>query len=420
MERNKPDGQDSGPSAGRRERPMLTISRPGNLLSEIPGLIRFTPEAPSLIIIGGIRGEADGTPVMRIEIPLEVFFGAHIGMRHRSATELSDIDAGVERTYVETLLAAKDRSLVEVLGELAEIAGEYSAQVATLLASQDLDRASIVVLFPESCTTGSLGWDVADTFVQYLDIAAGLANTELTVVLHAEEIAAGAPWRPRQSEGSELGVQEDPRAGKLALEAVVEGNRLYETRRDIERAYERNGDGEDLASIPLEPAFGFAFTDEDLERNAKRLREIARMPKPLERPELETASSLLASEGICSRLLMEMVSGRIAAEFGERSGDYSSNVDYLGARPGDLDVLMEISRRGNDRARGGALLINGTSHYLRGSGIHAVVCFEAAQRTGFMPYFNRLVLSLISRGTTPETVCAILAGLLDIDDQIPA
>lgn len=406
--------------SGQRSRPVLTITRPGDLISEIPGIIQFTPEAPSLVILGTIRGGVDGTPVMRIDIPVEDFFAAHIGMRNRGATEPADIDSHAERAYVESRLACEPRSLPSVFDDRAESAGEFCAHVATLLTSQDLDRASVVVLLPESCTPDSLGWDVADSFVEYLDIAAGLADTELTIVLHAEEIAAGAPWRPRRSEGLELGVQEDPRAGKLAMEAVVEGNRIYETRGDIERAYTRTEDEGDIAAVPLQSAFGFGFSLADLDKHAGRLRAIARQPKPFGTRELEEAGALLGSADICSHVLMEIVAGRIAVEFGEKSGGDGGKRDFLGAEPRDLDVLMEISRRGSDHARGGALLINGTSHYLRGSGIHAVVCFEAAQRTGFMPHFNRLILALITRGTAPEKVCVILAELLDIDDQIPA
>lgn len=404
----------------RAERPTITISRPGNLISEIPGIIQFTPEAPSVVIVGSIRGGVDGTPVMRVDIPLDAMYGAHLHLREGDAREVEDVHSNAARSYLEERLGNPTIPLRRVFEQDTEEAGEYVAHVATLFSSQDLDKACVVVLLPDACSPGTLGWEAADTFVRYLETAAGLADTELTIVLLAEEIRAGAPWRPGRGPEEELGVQEDPRAGKLAAETVATGIPIYASRRAIEQVYGRIDAGEDIVAEPLESAYGYGFTLSDLDRYAERLREIARLPRPFGQDELNEAGSILGSAEICSHLLTEMVAGQYALALHEQFEVDVDEADYLGAEPGDLDVLMEISRRGNDRARGGALLLNGTSHYLRGSGIHAVVCFEAAQRTGFMPYYNRLILSLLQRGTAPEKVCAILAELMEADGQIPA
>lgn len=418
--RKKSAKRNTSKARPRFERPTLTISRPGNLISEIPGIIQFTPEAPSVVIVGSIRGGVDGTPVMRIDIPLDVLYGAHLHQHEPEARDVDEVCSYAARDYLEDRLDDATIPLPEVLERDAEEAGEYAAQVATLLSSQNLDRACVVVLLPDACSPGSLGWDVSDTFMQYLETAAGLAGTELTVVLLAEEIRAGAPWRPGRGSADELGVQEDPRAGKLAAETVATGIPIYSSRRAIEQVYDRIEAGEDIMAEPVESAYGLGFTTSDLDRYAERLREIARLPRPFGQDELNEAGSILGSAEICSHLLTQMVAGQYANALHEHFEVDVDDADYLGAEPGDLDVLMEISRRGSDRARGGALLLNGTSHYLRGSGIHAVVCFEAALRTGFMPYFNRLILSLLQRGTSPEKVCAILAELMDVDDQVPA
>ena len=419
-EREKSAHRKTNKARGRAARPTLTITRPGNLISEIPGIIQFTPEAPSLVIIGTIRGEVDGTPVMRIDIPVDAMFGAHLHLHERAARNIDDVCSSAGREYLEKRLEGMAIPLPGVLERDAEEAGEYAAHVATMMSSQDLERASVVILLPDACTPGSLGWGAADTFVRYLETAAGLADTELTVVLVAEEIRACAPWRPGDAPEDALGIQEDPRSGRLAAETVATGTPLYSSRRAIERAYDRADTGEDIVTDPLESAYGFGFTRPDLDRYAQRLRDIARVPRPFGQDELNEAGSILGTAEICSHLLAEMVAGQYSLAVAEQFEVDVDDADYLGAEPGDLDVLMEISRRGGDRARGGALLLNGTSHYLRGSGIHAVVCFEAAQRTGFMPYFNRLILSLLRRGTSPEKACAVLAELLDVDIQIPA
>lgn len=418
--RKKSAKRNTSRARTRAERPTLTISRPGNLISEIPGIIQFTPEDPSVVIVGSIRGGVDGTPVMRIDIPLDVLYGAHLHLHERDAQDIDDVCSYSARDYLEDRLDDVSTPLQQILEQDAEEAGEYAAQVGTLMSSQNLDRACVVVLLPDACSPGSLGWEAADTFVQYLETAAGLAGTELTVVLLAEEISAGAPWRPGRGTHDELGVQEDPRAGKLAAETVATGIPIYASRRAIEQVYDRIANDDDIVAEPLESAYGFGFTLSDLHRYADRLREIARLPRPFGQVELNEAGAILGSAEICSHLLTEMVAGQYAIAIHEQFDVDVEDSDYLGAEPGDLDVLMEISRRGSDRARGGALLLNGTSHYLRGSGIHAVVCFEAAQRTGFMPYFNKLILSLLQRGTSPEKVCAILAELMEVDDQIPA
>lgn len=418
--RKKSAKRNTNKARARSERPTLTISRPGNLISEIPGIIQFTPEAPSVVIVGSIRGGVDGTPVMRIDIPLDVMCGAHLYLQEPEARDVDDVCSYAARDYLEDRLGDVTTPLSDVLKRDAEEAGDYAAQVATLLSSQNLDRACVVVLLPDACSPGSLGWGVSDTFVQYLETAAGLAGTELTVVVLAEEIRADAPWRPGRGSADELGVQEDPRAGKLAAETVATGTPIYSSRRAIEQVYDRSGAGEDIIAEPVASAYGFGFTTSDLDRYAERLREIARLPRPFGRDELNEAGSILGSAEICAHLLTEMVAGEYAIALHEQFEVDVDDSDYLGAEPGDLDVLMEISRRGSDRARGGALLLNGTSHYLRGSGIHAVVCFEAARRTGFMPYYNTLILSLLQRGTSPEKVCAILAELMEVDDQIPA
>lgn len=373
-----------------------------------------------MVIVGSIRGGVDGTPVMRVDIPLDAMYGAHLHLREGDAREVEDVHSDAARSYLEERLGNPTIPLRRVFEQDTEEAGEYVAHVATLFSSQDLDKACVVVLLPDACSPGTLGWEAADTFVRYLETAAGLADTELTIVLLAEEIRAGAPWRPGRGPEEELGVQEDPRAGKLAAETVATGIPIYASRRAIEQVYGRIDAGEDIVAEPLESAYGYGFTLSDLDRYAERLREIARLPRPFGQDELNEAGSILGSAEICSHLLTEMVAGQYALALHEQFEVDVDEADYLGAEPGDLDVLMEISRRGNDRARGGALLLNGTSHYLRGSGIHAVVCFEAAQRTGFMPYYNRLILSLLQRGTAPEKVCAILAELMEVDGQIPA
>jgi len=456
------------------------------LLAELPGLLRFTPESPSLTLLGRRRGSEDhGSPIMRIDLPKEFLLDAAVAAEYYEVApgylgggHFADDGAGSETgasprgSVLDIPLAVRARAdelgvrvedVAALDGLMRPIVQFLASSLLPIVREHDLDQVVAVVMFADGCAPGTLGWAAVESFARVLRVGFESVGAHLHSCLVAESIGEGAAWREAGSGGAS-GVQSDPRQGRIAAESVVAGSQIFDRRADIEELYAEeegagrlpprpsgeSGEGADSArrtaanrgaGVEREP------TEEDFARGERRLAQLARGGVPTESGLAEVAEVLTSPE--MSMYLLEALVSRmpgwlegectvtpdegIAVEDTEESGtdenipeddgtehlrpcgehgaDQPGNAPF-GAEPGDLAMLVPLARRGMPACRSTALLLIGIAYYLRGVGVHALVCAEAAEATGHLRGVCRCVLSMLEQGIPPAVAADILEECL--------
>lgn len=393
-----------------------TISRPEQLLAELPALLHFVPAAPALVVFGqSVEHGPGATPIVRIDLPLPVVMFEYL------TAVLGPVDGDLERYIEDTELAAVGDSartqLWSLLLELSRLDTDFGRHITELCSTQRLSQAVVVAIVEGSCDAESPVWVSADILGAKLRQWMQRAGTELSATLVCERIAAGAPWR--FADGEELLPQEDPQTSELAARSVVEGRQIHARREEIGALYAPE-DGPQIVPEPLVP--GDVADAGDGATYVATLVGLARPASPEASPLDDDRALQQAGDLICDATVFEQLLRHVTQAHSTAASPVidrlhedpaEAHADWFGADGRDLDLLAVLARRGDARCRGAALLLTAVIHYLAGNGVHTAECLEQARGCTFMSTFGTLLLGLVHRGESPRKVREMLQELLD-------
>lgn len=206
-----------------------------------------------------------------------------------------------------------------------------------------------------------------------------------------DRIAAGRRWHCADGCGS-TGLVADPAASPMAMAAVLDGRRLYQTRAEVE-------------------AIVAPIVDDRSVRFGELVRQAARSARrgpldPAARTRQEVTAAIAAAERLArgeqpeeSQLVMV---GQSLTHIAARDILYSLAVSSCAAESEDLWVLL--ARILPSRWRVEALVLLGHSAYCRGDGPLAGIALDAALRADVTHNMARMLDAALRGGIRPEKI----------------